>query len=228
MAGSAFLYSTSPSPHELVILQQVQRSHPGHRRPISAVVLQTPLDEPGDLHGLEQHFCTKGIDVRLVDSGLHTREDAYRSAVVQRLAEADLVLITGGSPLRIHEATVGTPALAALRAAHDEGAVIAGCSAGALVLGVGMINGSRDARKVQSLWGWLPSTLVAPHFGNYDLDPWLNAFPTCTVLGIPDGAMALVSQLLEVEAVGPEPLKLVRRGDTSPLTVTANDRIRLP
>ncbi len=81
---------------------------------------------------------------------------------------------------------------------------------------------------MKSLWGWLPTTLVAPHFGHYDVGPWLDAFPACTALGIPDGAMALVSQLLDVEAIGSEPLKLVRRGDTSPLTITANDRIRLP
>ncbi len=91
-----------------------------------------------------------------------------------------------------------------------------------------MVDGPRDARKAKSLWGWLPSTLVAPHFGNYDLDPWLDAFPTCAVLGIPDGAMALVSQLHEVEAVGSEPLNLLRMGGTCPLTVSANDRIRLP
>lgn len=164
----------------------------------------------------------------MVDSGLDTREDAYRSSVVERIDNADLVLITGGSPLRLHDATGATPALAALRAAHDQGAVIAGCSAGAVVLGSGMVDGPRGARKTKSLWGWLPSTLVAPHFGNYDMDPWLDAFPDCNALGIPDGAMALVSQLREVEAVGAVPLKLVRQRDTRPLTVTANDRIRLP
>lgn len=227
MRGVAFLYSTSPSPHELLIVQSARRRR-AHDRPISAVVLQAASDGPGDLQGLEQHFCTTGIEVQLVDSGLHTREDAYRSSVVERIADADLVLITGGSPLRLQDATSATPALDALRAAHEQGAVIAGCSAGAAVLGAGMVDGPRDAAKMKSLWGWLPSTLVAPHFGNYDLDPWLDAFPACTALGIPDGAMALVRQLREVEAVGAVPLKLVRQGDTCPLTVTANDRIRLP
>lgn len=193
-----------------------------------AVALQTPMDEPSDLSGLEQHFCTKGIEVWLNDSGLHTREDAYRPAVIQRLAAADLVLITGGSPRRILEATSGTPALAALRSAHDEGAAIAGCSAGAAVLGAGMLDGPRDQRRVLPLWGWLPSTLIAPHFGQYSLDPWLDAFPSCTALGIPDGAMALVSQLREVQAVGSHPLTLVQRQEAGPATTILTNSTPLP
>lgn len=50
---------------------------------------------------------------------------------------------------------------------------------------------------------------VAPHFGRYDIKPWLRAFPECTDLGIPDGAMALVLRGREVEPVGSQPLPFV-------------------
>src|SRR5579875_2085816 len=145
MLGPLFLYSTSPAPHERTILELAGRSRrlrsrprsarwrSDSGRPISAVVMQTALPEPNDaeLDGLRNHFCTQGFEVALCDSGLANREDARRESVAARLREADLVLITGGSPALLYERTVDTPALAALRAASENGAVVAGCSAGA-------------------------------------------------------------------------------------------------
>jgi cyanophycinase-like exopeptidase len=196
MLGPLFLYSTSPAPHEAAILARVRNP----ARPLSAVVMQGALPEPSDadLAGLRSHFCTQGVEVVLSDSGLATRADAYRRSVADRLAAADLVLITGGSPELLGERTIGTPALVALRAASENGAVIAGCSAGAVVIGAGMVVGRRSL----GLWGWLPRTVVAPHFGLFDIEPWVDAFPNCTVLGIPNDAMALVSNGNEVETIG--------------------------
>lgn len=202
MLGPLFLYSTSPAPHELAILEMARGSDPA--RPVSAVVLQAALEEPSDadLDGLRSHFCTKGVDVVLSDSGLATRQDAYRDSVTDRLAAADLVLITGGSPQLLCERTVGTPALTALRAGSESGAVIAGCSAGAAVVGAGMLIGTGDERRPLALWGWLPHMVVAPHYGRYDIEPWIEAFPDCAVLGIPNDAMALVRHGTDVTALG--------------------------
>lgn len=206
MLGPLFLYSTSPAPHEAAILARVHR----RARPVSAVVMQTPLPEPNDadLDGLRSHFCTQGVEVGLSDSGLATRDDAYRDAVVDRLAAADLVLITGGSPELLYERTIGTPALAALRAASENGAVIAGCSAGAVVFGAGMVVGKGDDSRRFPLWGWLPQTLVAPHYGRFDIAPWVREFPDCAVLGIPNDAMALVLNGTTIETIGDQPLAL--------------------
>ncbi len=173
-----FLYSTSPAPHEQTILAAC-------RRPTRAVAVLTALEapDPSQLELLRGHF-----PVPLEDSGLASREDAYDPAVVSRLAAADLVLIGGGSPRRLVEATLGTPALDALRLAYDNGTVIAGCSAGAVVFGAGMLDGTERL----DLWDWLPDTLVAPHFGQYDLEPWRRAYPSCEVLGIRDDAMVRI------------------------------------
>lgn len=219
MLGPLFLYSTSPSPHEPVILAWARRRGSDPTKPLSAVVMQTALQDPSDteLDGLRSHFCSQGVDVVLRDSGLASRRDAHRAAVADRLAAADLVLITGGSAELLGERTLGTPALIALRAASESGAVIAGCSAGAAVLGAGMPIGTGDQRRSLALWGWLARTVVAPHFGRFDIEPWAQAFPQCTVLGIPDAAMGFVLSGVELETVGDRALVLRTGADVQQL-----------
>ena len=172
--------------------------------------MQTALQEPNaaELDGLRSHFCTQGVEVLLHDSGLVTRQDAYRESVSDRLAAADLVLVTGGSPERLCGRTIGTPALTALRAASESGAVIAGCSAGAVVTGAGMPIGKGDHRRPLPLWEWLPRTVVAPHFGLFDIEPWVQDFADCSVLGIPNDAMALILRGVDLENIGDRALIL--------------------
>ncbi len=173
--------------------------------------MQTALSDPSlaELDALRAHFCTKSVDVAMDDSGLATRKDAYRPDVVRRLETADLILITGGSPERLYDCTVDTPALNALRVASDRGAVIAGCSAGAIVVGAGMPIGTADNLRPGRFWALIERTVVAPHYGRYDIKRWLQAFPDCTVLGIPDDTMALVLHGCEIQSVGDQPIHLV-------------------
>ena len=177
MVGPLFLYSTSPSPHEQTILTWAGRHQPDRSRPLAAVVMQTALSDPSqaEVDALRAHFCTQDVDVVMDDSGLESRKDAYRPGVVRRLETADLVLITGGSPERLHDCTADTPALHALRIASDRGAVIAGCSAGAIVVGAGMPVGAADDSRPGRFWELIERTLVAPHFGRYDIKPWRSS-----------------------------------------------------
>jgi hypothetical protein len=55
------------------------------------------------------------------------------------------------------------------------------------------------------LWNWLPGTVVAPHFGQYNLQAWRDAYPDCQFLGIPDDAMARIDGA-EVTSLGPADL----------------------
>ncbi|GAB3754693.1 Type 1 glutamine amidotransferase-like domain-containing protein [Microlunatus parietis] len=203
-SGRLFLYSTSPAPHEAAILAAVPRAGRADD-PIRAVALRTAQDEPSDhdLETLAAHFTTQpGFPVLLVDSGLGSRADAFDPAVLERLAEAELILISGGSPTRLVTTLSGTPALAALQRVHRGGAVVAGCSAGAAVVGIGMIDFGRPLRT----WGWLPGTLVAPHFGQFDHRAWLRAYPGRSMVGIPDGAMVRVAETGEITGLGSIPL----------------------
>jgi putative intracellular protease/amidase len=225
-AGPLLLYSTSPSPHERLALDWASRRRGRDpQAPLRVVVLLTPLaaPEPRELRGLRRHFGTQGVAITLEDAGLATREDASRSEVCARLAAADLVLISGGSSSRLVEATLGTPALAALEAARAAGAVVAGCSAGAIAPGAGFFRGPRDDRRPAPSWGWLPRALVAPHFGRYDLPPWTEAFPGCCLLGIPNAGMAFVAPdgggATRIESLGPAPLTILAAGDAPPLAL---------
>lgn len=195
-----FLYGTSPAPHEPAILAAVPRIG-SESDPIRAVAVRAAQDDPseGDLATLAGHFSTQsGFPVDLADSGLRSRADGFDPVVLGRLAAAELVLLSGGSPTRLVRTLRGTPALAALSVARRGGAVVAGCSAGAAVLGAGMIDFGRPLRT----WDWLPGVLVAPHFGHYDHRAWLRAFPGRSMIGIPDGAMARVSDTGEITALG--------------------------
>jgi cyanophycinase-like exopeptidase len=118
--------------------------------------------------------------------------------VITRLEHAELVLIGGGSPTRLLALTRGTPALAALQSARRRGAVLAGCSAGAIALGAGLVEGAVTCRG----WDWLSGRVVAPHFGRYDIAPWRAAFPASPIIGIPDGAMVVVTDRDGINSVG--------------------------
>jgi hypothetical protein len=72
----------------------------------------------------------------------------------------------------------------------------------AIVVGAGMPVGTADDRRPGRFWELIQRTLVAPHFGRYDFRPWLRAFSERVVLGIPDGAMALVVHGRRVRSVG--------------------------
>lgn len=226
--GPLLLYSTSPAPHELLALTlAAQRLDRSFATPIRVVVVQTPLEHPSPetLTPLWQHFSTQGFAIHMEDAGLATRADAYHEDVITRLHNADLVLITGGSPERAYRELYDTPALTALVAAREAGAVIAACSAGALLVGNGMLTNEFGDFRSLPLWNWLPHWLVAPHFGAYDIHLWQKSFPLCWVLGIPNDAMALVPFGLEyVESLGPEPLMIVPRGATMPTAVPAGQR----
>ena len=78
------------------------------------------------------HFGDLGADVEPVL--VRDRAGADDPAAAQAIGEADLVYLSGGKPGYLLGVLSGSAVGAALVDAHDRGAVIAGCSAGAMVL----------------------------------------------------------------------------------------------
>jgi cyanophycinase len=79
-----------------------------------------------------EHFAALGAEVEPVL--VRTREEAGDDGAAQAIGEADLIYLSGGKPGHLRRVLEGTRLGAALRTAHERGAVIAGCSAGAMVL----------------------------------------------------------------------------------------------
>lgn len=134
------------------------------------------------------HFGALGAEVEGVE--LRTRSDALDGACAQAIGEADLVYLSGGKPDHLLDVLEGTPACDAIRAVLGRGGVVAGCSAGAMVLA------SRQARVrgrgLRFPLGWrpalglVPESVVLPH---YDALPEVLA--AAAVLVAPRGTAVL-------------------------------------
>jgi cyanophycinase-like exopeptidase len=78
------------------------------------------------------HFSSLGAEVEPVL--VRDRVDAEDAGHAQAIGEADLVYLSGGKPAYLSAALRGTAVGATLCAAHERGAILAGCSAGAMIL----------------------------------------------------------------------------------------------
>jgi cyanophycinase len=134
-----------------------------------------------------QHFSALGAEVEPVL--VRDRQAANDPAAVQAIGEADLVYLSGGRPDFLYEALAGTAVERAIHDAHARGAVIVGCSAGAMVLADRRL---RLQRRVpfppswQPAFGLVPQTAVAPH---YDALP--ETLMLLFILAAPRGSVVL-------------------------------------
>lgn len=82
--------------------------------------------------GLE-HFRSLGAEVESVD--VRDRASADDPAAAQVVGEADLVYVCDGDAGHLRRSLAGSTVWAAVAAAHERGAILAGSAAGAVVLG---------------------------------------------------------------------------------------------
>jgi cyanophycinase len=99
------------------------------------------------------------------------REEANDSSVTAPLEEATGVFLTGGNQLRLASVVGGTKLGAALLAAHDRGAVVAGTSAGASAVSTHMVafgaSGASPKHRMAQIsagLGLLKGVVVDQHF----------------------------------------------------------------
>ena len=147
----------------------------------------------------EEHFARLGAEVET--AAVRDRVAADDPACAQAIGEADLVYLSGGKPDHLARALVGTAAGAAICAAHERGAVVAGSSAGAMILaGRHVLLGRRSAFPVLLRWrdalGLVPGTAVIPHYDSFP-EPLsalvaLRSPREVVVLGIDGGTVAIL------------------------------------
>ena len=114
-----------------------------------------------------EHFTALGVgDIRPV--ALVDRASASEPAQLAQLDGANFVYFSGGDPVYLIETLRGTPARERIAAAHARGAVLAGCSAGAMALGgyTLSLRAARASGRFEPLpaLGIVPHVIVFPHF----------------------------------------------------------------
>jgi cyanophycinase len=103
-----------------------------------------------------------GVEQVVVD--VRTREDADLPAFADAIAGAGLIYLSGGNPAYLAETLRDTAVWRAIVAAHEAGAAVAGCSAGAMAL-ADWAPRMRDLTSSQpSGLGLVPHVRVIPHF----------------------------------------------------------------
>ena len=134
------------------------------------------------------HFASLGAEVEPVL--VRDRVDAEDAGHAQAIGEADLIYLSGGKPGYLSAVLCSTAVGRALSGAHERGAVIAGCSAGAMVLARRHWATTRRRLVWPLRWhdglGLFEGASVVPHY-----DAFPEAFAALLVLQAPRGAAVL-------------------------------------
>jgi cyanophycinase len=140
-----------------------------------------------------EHFARLGVQAEAV--GVIDRTSAENESLAARIRAANFVYLSGGKPGYLYETLKGTLAWAAIESVLNNGGVVAGCSAGAMIFGERFPN-------FPIPWPWhpafnyLPGTVVMPHFDEIN-SGFISALKamigTTALIGI-DGNTAVVHQ----------------------------------
>ncbi|MBE9008867.1 cyanophycinase [Pseudanabaenaceae cyanobacterium LEGE 13415] len=197
---------------ECRILREFIRRAGGLQSRIVVMTVATGLPgEVGDHY--TQVFQRLGAeDIRVVDTA--DRDDASDPKAIEDVSQATGIFFTGGNQARITECIKDTDLDTALRKRFEEGAVIAGTSAGAammpdmmIVVGEGETNPRREVAKMDRGMGFLPNVVIDQHFAQRGrLGRLLSALaqqPASLGFGIDENTAIVVSgKMLEVIGEG--------------------------
>ena len=135
-----------------------------------------------------EHFAGLGAEVEPVL--IRTAEDGWDAAALQAVGEADLIYLSGGKPAYLRQVLTASPLGAALRTANERGAIVAGCSAGAMVLAARQSEFRRGPLPWPLRWGTglglVPGVAVLPHY-----DAWPEPLAAMMALQAPRGITVL-------------------------------------
>ncbi len=146
-----------------------------------------------------QHFTRLGAQVEAVP--VIDRQSANDEGLAATIAQANFVYLSGGKPDYLYRVLKGSRAWEAIERVLADGGLLAGCSAGAMIMG----------EKFFGFPGWkqgfnfLPGTTIVPHFDEIS-DAWLAPIRPImarglTLLGI-EGNTALVKNGSTTEVLG--------------------------
>lgn len=107
----------------------------------------------------------------VMDIRIRERFDAADATMLEMIARSDVIFISGGDQMRLTSIFGGSEALAAIRNKYEEGAVIAGTSAGAACQSTTMVYGGpaidslrKGAVKMTAGFGLIDGVIIDTHF----------------------------------------------------------------
>ncbi len=109
-----------------------------------------------------EHFRKLGAHVEALPIIDRTSADDPNWA--ERVESADLIYFSGGDPLFLCRTLIDTRVWAAVEQAWARGAIFAGCSAGAMILGVGVPDVQSPELTVYPAFNRIPNAFILPHF----------------------------------------------------------------
>lgn len=105
-----------------------------------------------------EHFARLGVQVEALP--VVDRSSAMEQRWAERIRQANFVYLSGGNPGYLYQTLKDSPVWQAIASVHNQGGVVAGCSAGAMVMGEQIPGFPRW----QAAFGLLPGMVVIPHF----------------------------------------------------------------
>ena len=130
-----------------------------------------------------EHFRSLDADalaLRVIDRG--TADEPELADVI---GGADLVYLSGGKPPHLMASLRDTPAWTGILRVLARGGVVAGCSAGAMIMGAHIPSFPNMASREPG-FGLVPDAIVLPHF-----DEFFGRFGRLATLGAPAGSYLL-------------------------------------
>lgn len=139
------------------------------------------------------HFGSLGVPARALP--LRDRADAHRPELAAEVGRASLVFLSGGNPEYLGRVLAGTPVFEAIATMLREGAVYAGCSAGAMVAGA-RVAGASGRLSFGAGLGLVPGEVFGVHWDARFLLPWRSLLRSrvpagSRLVGIPERTAVL-------------------------------------
>jgi cyanophycinase len=148
-----------------------------------------------------EHFEKLGVPVSAVP--VVDQASANDAALAAQIRRASFVYLSGGKPDYLYQTLAGSLAWKAILVVLDRGGLLAGCSAGAMILGEKFFG--FPGWRWQAGFNFLPGTIVFPHYDEFPeslIAPMrLLAGKGLTTLGI-EGNTALFQWENTYEVVG--------------------------
>jgi cyanophycinase len=200
-----------------LILSTFVRIAGGPEARIAIVPTASSIESAGERY--KAIFLSMGadqVDVVYIAS----REDANSDVPAELLEDATGIFLTGGNQMRLSVLMGGTRAAQVVRERHEEGAIVAGTSAGASILSSHMVafgasGGTPKQRMVQMVagFGLIPDLIIDQHFRQRDrigrLLAMVAANPGLIGVGIDEDTAILTAPGGVLEVVGRNSVTIV-------------------